>query len=434
MRSTSLKTSKSPPSSPRRKKIVRFADTLGLDLAAVKTIMQEDLPLVPDSAFDHLDIPKDFHSPMQFASNTKESLVAHFNKVNSSFYSSNGSTLCGFTASSHHLHHHTVNGLINGFNSFHIDSDEDDYSLIDDGLCVDRSLIKVNCVKSTLFDQWCNVNPISSTPLAPVQPPVKPSLPSLAANNVTSVSKSHNDNNNNISKLKNHINNYINDNNNTCNISKHRIDDATNGPLASNTINNGALIAPLISPVKVSPQVNEGNFNVSNVTCNVEASPVDCHSLSLDSTGATHTTSSPWTPKARSTLIAEFIEPFVQISFIEKVKSQSICLENCYINSNCNSLRPNCISVTNCIRVLNKCFEKQVWCRYTTDNWATFTDVRATYIPSSSDSWSDRFTVTFNIENLTAGQRVLFALKYIAGSDEFWDNNAGANYSLMYRI
>lgn len=419
MRSTSLKTSKSPPSSPRRKKIVRFADTLGLDLAAVKTIMQEDLPLVPDSAFDHLDIPKDFHSPMQFSSTTKESLVAHFNKVNSSFYTSNGSTHCGFTASSLH---NTVSGLINGFNTFHIDSDEDDYSLIDDGLCVDRTLIKVNCVKSPLFDQWCNVN---ST--APSQPPVKSCPPPQAASDsVQSVPKNNSDNNNN-SKQNNH------NHNDSCNIYNNN-NNTDDGYFSSGIDNKARGIASSPCTGKTSPQMKESPLNMSNIICNVEASPVDCHTLSPDATGLNHNTCTPWTPKARSTLIAEFIEPFVQISFIEKVKNQSICLENCYINSNCSSLRPNCISITNCIRVLNKCFEKSVWCRYTSDNWATFTDVRATYIPSSCDSWSDRFTVTFNIENLTAGQRVLFALKYLAGSEEYWDNNSGANYSLMYRI
>lgn len=215
MRNTSLKTSKSPPTLPRRKKIVRFADTLGLDLAAVKTIMQEDLPLVPDSAFDHL----------------------------------------------------------------------------------------------------------TATTMAP----------------------------------------------------KSAFD----------------------------------HFTVP--------------------------TMAPWMsfPKSRSTLIPEFVEPFVQMSFVEKVKSQSICLENCYINP--STTRLACVGVTNSIRVLNRCYEKSVLCRYTCDNWSSFTDVRATFV-SSPDSWSDRFTVTFNIDNLTAGQRVQFALRYIAGSEEFWDNNSGANYSLMYRI
>jgi hypothetical protein len=49
-RSSSLKTGKTPPGTPGRKKIVRFADVLGLDLADVRTFLDE-IPNVPTSAF-----------------------------------------------------------------------------------------------------------------------------------------------------------------------------------------------------------------------------------------------------------------------------------------------------------------------------------------------------------------------------------------------
>lgn len=52
-RSSSLKTGKTPPGTPGRKKIVRFADVLGLDLADVRTFLDE-IPKVPKSAFDEL--------------------------------------------------------------------------------------------------------------------------------------------------------------------------------------------------------------------------------------------------------------------------------------------------------------------------------------------------------------------------------------------
>lgn len=52
-RSSSLKTGKTPPGTPGRKKIVRFADVLGLDLADVRTFMDE-IPRVPNSAYDDL--------------------------------------------------------------------------------------------------------------------------------------------------------------------------------------------------------------------------------------------------------------------------------------------------------------------------------------------------------------------------------------------
>lgn len=52
-RSSSLKTGKTPPGTPGRKKIVRFADVLGLDLADVRTFMDE-IPKIPNSAYDDL--------------------------------------------------------------------------------------------------------------------------------------------------------------------------------------------------------------------------------------------------------------------------------------------------------------------------------------------------------------------------------------------
>ncbi|GIX78480.1 glycogen-binding subunit 76A [Caerostris extrusa] len=57
VRSTSLKTGKTPPGTPSRKKIVRFADVLGLDLEAIRHFVKDDdAPIVPQSAFADLKI------------------------------------------------------------------------------------------------------------------------------------------------------------------------------------------------------------------------------------------------------------------------------------------------------------------------------------------------------------------------------------------
>lgn len=53
-RCSSLKTGKTPPGTPGRKKIVRFADVLGLDLADVRTFLDE-IPKIPKSAFEDLE-------------------------------------------------------------------------------------------------------------------------------------------------------------------------------------------------------------------------------------------------------------------------------------------------------------------------------------------------------------------------------------------
>ncbi|XP_074093714.1 glycogen binding subunit 76A isoform X2 [Cotesia typhae] len=67
-RCSSLKTGKTPPGTPYRKKIVRFADVLGLDLADVRTFLDE-IPKVPHSAFSDLiydDIFQKDSSPVSF--------------------------------------------------------------------------------------------------------------------------------------------------------------------------------------------------------------------------------------------------------------------------------------------------------------------------------------------------------------------------------
>lgn len=60
-RCSSLKTGKTPPGTPRRKKIVRFADKLGLDLADVRTFLDE-IPRIPNSAYSDLVYDEIFRS------------------------------------------------------------------------------------------------------------------------------------------------------------------------------------------------------------------------------------------------------------------------------------------------------------------------------------------------------------------------------------
>lgn len=70
-------------------------------------------------------------------------------------------------------------------------------------------------------------------------------------------------------------------------------------------------------------------------------------------------------------------------------------------------------------------FQKNVFVRYTTNNWATQTDVPATYVagPNANgvETWS--FTTNANSSN------VVFAISYTAAGSTFWDNNFGQNYT-----
>ncbi|XP_017138348.1 glycogen-binding subunit 76A [Drosophila miranda] len=75
-RCSSLKTGKTPPGTPGRKKIVRFADVLGLDLADVKTFLDE-IPTIPKSAFEDLEILES-EPPMQMGPKSDKLLMPLF--------------------------------------------------------------------------------------------------------------------------------------------------------------------------------------------------------------------------------------------------------------------------------------------------------------------------------------------------------------------
>lgn len=75
-RCSSLKTGKTPPGTPGRKKIVRFADVLGLDLADVKTFLDE-IPTIPKSAFEDLEI-LDTEPPLQLGPKSDKLLMPLF--------------------------------------------------------------------------------------------------------------------------------------------------------------------------------------------------------------------------------------------------------------------------------------------------------------------------------------------------------------------
>lgn len=76
-RCSSLKTGKTPPGTPGRKKIVRFADVLGLDLADVRTFLDE-VPKVPKSAFEDLELATSSAQSIQLGPPLEKILVPMF--------------------------------------------------------------------------------------------------------------------------------------------------------------------------------------------------------------------------------------------------------------------------------------------------------------------------------------------------------------------
>ncbi|XP_051727013.1 protein phosphatase 1 regulatory subunit 3E [Ctenopharyngodon idella] len=115
-----------------------------------------------------------------------------------------------------------------------------------------------------------------------------------------------------------------------------------------------------------------------------------------------------------------FTNPGSLPDFLDKVIALKVLLE---------SVQADEFSLSGIVRVLNLAFEKNVYLRYTLNNWTTFVDILASYVPHSNDGQTDKFS--FKIITpmfLEFGGTLQFAIRYCVEGGEFWDNNNGSNY------
>ncbi|XP_056464486.1 protein phosphatase 1 regulatory subunit 3E [Gadus chalcogrammus] len=129
-------------------------------------------------------------------------------------------------------------------------------------------------------------------------------------------------------------------------------------------------------------------------------------------------------PPSQSAVCMElqFSNPGRLPDFEHKVREVKVMLE---------TFEADEFSLSGVVRVLNLAFEKSVYLRYSLNNWITFMDSLAYYVPDSSDGVTDKFsfkiiTPTF----LEGGGTLQFAIKYCVSGEEFWDNNVGKNYKV----
>uniref|UniRef100_UPI0037E8F1B2 protein phosphatase 1 regulatory subunit 3E n=1 Tax=Semicossyphus pulcher TaxID=241346 RepID=UPI0037E8F1B2 len=118
----------------------------------------------------------------------------------------------------------------------------------------------------------------------------------------------------------------------------------------------------------------------------------------------------------------QFTNPGTLPGFQQKVREVKVMLE---------CVEADEFSLSGFVRVLNLAFEKSVSLRYSLNNWITFMDSLASYVPSSSDGVTDKFS--FKIVMPTSfdnGGTLQFAIKYCVEGEEFWDNNNGNNYKV----
>lgn len=119
-------------------------------------------------------------------------------------------------------------------------------------------------------------------------------------------------------------------------------------------------------------------------------------------------------------LTACFSQPSASEGFMARVCAEKVCLENAVISD---------LTITGIVRVANIGFHKTVHIRYTTNNWSTHHDVAASYVHSSCDGPTDRFSFSIVApSDFSVGSRLEFAISYTCGDVVYWDSNHKTNY------
>lgn len=111
-----------------------------------------------------------------------------------------------------------------------------------------------------------------------------------------------------------------------------------------------------------------------------------------------------------------------------KLENDKVSLENATIKGS---------SMMGTVRVKNIAFEKKVFIRLTNNNWLTYEDFVAMYVPVTGNSSVapqpyDTFSFDVSLPSSTAEAKSMhFAVCFQAGSEQFWDNNNGENYEVI---
>ncbi|XP_057586194.1 protein phosphatase 1 regulatory subunit 3A [Hippopotamus amphibius kiboko] len=94
---------------------------------------------------------------------------------------------------------------------------------------------------------------------------------------------------------------------------------------------------------------------------------------------------------------------------------------------------PGSTSMKGIIRVVNISFEKLVYVRMSLDDWQTYYDILAEYVPNSCDGETDQFSFKISLvpPYQKDGSKVEFCIRYETSVGTFWSNNNGTNYILV---
>ncbi|NWZ16317.1 PPR3A phosphatase, partial [Agelaius phoeniceus] len=122
----------------------------------------------------------------------------------------------------------------------------------------------------------------------------------------------------------------------------------------------------------------------------------------------------------------QFTLPASQEELLQKVREQKVVLESVV-------LLPGITCMNGIIRVLNVSFEKQVYVRMTLNNWLSYYDILAEFMPNSCGSETDQFCFKISVVPpfQKDGVKVEFCIRYETSVGTFWANNDDKNYTLI---
>ncbi|XP_078138378.1 protein phosphatase 1 regulatory subunit 3A [Centroberyx gerrardi] len=123
-----------------------------------------------------------------------------------------------------------------------------------------------------------------------------------------------------------------------------------------------------------------------------------------------------------------FTVPSTPEELDQRLQEQTIELESIEILPGTTTLR-------GIIRVVNLCYSKSVYVRFSLDGWSSQFDLLAEYVPGSSDRKTDRFAFWYSLVPPfdREGTRVEFCLRYETSVGTFWANNKDMNFVLFCR-
>ncbi|NXP21711.1 PPR3A phosphatase, partial [Scytalopus superciliaris] len=121
-----------------------------------------------------------------------------------------------------------------------------------------------------------------------------------------------------------------------------------------------------------------------------------------------------------------FTLPPSQEELLQKVREQKVMLESILF-------LPGITCMNGVIRVLNISFEKQVYVRTTLNNWLSYYDILADFMPNSCGNETDQFCFKISLvpPYQKEGVKVEFCIRYETSVGTFWANNDDKNYALI---